>query len=162
MTRPCPSFDGAPQARTSRLTPVHISPESHEAATVCADAVVPTISRHPAPSANAAGCDGRLLVTVTWAVRRGGPPGEVTFRTERTTVCEVSVEMAVVVDDGHPNRERQTMTTDDRIVAAIGAVAVLASLAIGATTSSQARGATWDVDTDATSQAAQHRGATWD
>ncbi len=54
---------------------------------------------------------------------------------------------------------------EDRILAGIGVVAVIASLIIGGTTGSQSRGTTWDVETDTTSQATSasgHRGTSWD
>jgi hypothetical protein len=54
--------------------------------------------------------------------------------------------------------------SEDRILAGIGVVAVIASLIIGGTTtSSQSRGSSWDAGTDATSQAtSQYRGSSWD
>lgn len=55
---------------------------------------------------------------------------------------------------------------DQRILAAIGGLAVLASLIIGGSTSKQSQGAPAHVDSEATSQAASYshhrRGATWD
>jgi alpha-D-ribose 1-methylphosphonate 5-triphosphate diphosphatase PhnM len=54
---------------------------------------------------------------------------------------------------------------EDRVLAGIGIVTVIASLVIGGTTGSQSRGTSWDVETDATSQATSdsgHRGTSWD
>ena len=55
---------------------------------------------------------------------------------------------------------------DDQILAGLGAVAVIASLVIGGTTSSQSQGTSWDANTDATSQASSDSGGTsgtsWD
>jgi hypothetical protein len=54
---------------------------------------------------------------------------------------------------------------DDQIVAGIGLVAVVVSLVIGGTTSSQSQGSSWDVGADVTSQASSHseyRGSSWD
>jgi alpha-D-ribose 1-methylphosphonate 5-triphosphate diphosphatase PhnM len=54
---------------------------------------------------------------------------------------------------------------DDQTLAGIGIVAVVASLVIGGTTSSQSQGSSWDVDADVTSQASSHgeyRGSSWD
>ena len=54
---------------------------------------------------------------------------------------------------------------DNRILAGLGVVAVVASLVIGGTTSSQSRGSSWDVTTDVASQATGHddyRGTSWD
>ena len=53
---------------------------------------------------------------------------------------------------------------EDRILAGLGVVAVIAALIIGGTTSSHSRGS-WDVDADATSQTmshSDHRGSSWD